>query len=345
MRFGAALLFGCLAQFTLGVCHGQSVSELPASWLEAYERLNRFIDAKQEHWPNSHLNITRDGTVDYCLTNNQANTRLSMDVIEFGARGGGWTLVRNIKTAPGSLNDKTIRLNPGIYAGSMSLSGKFCEPIVWFEVTYADKLSVSKKSKSDRIFTEIAPPLEPHLVWPNQRINYFIDLHALSTEFSRREILRENNVVQPSAVLRIRNDGVLERELFEGANYESSLRWYVYRYNELIVNRSASGETDLKIDTGYGSYRAFLCVEGLDGVLPVSNILRFPLFPKGTDQVRCIPEDQNANQVLDMLEGLVPKSQKQYELLMLWSEWRYELQSKLDRLSISTDNLIVHPAP
>lgn len=316
---------------------------LPESWQKSYDRLNRFIATKKEYWPNSHLIFSSDGSFDFSLTNNELNSRLALNLDELGARGGGWQLERVVNSVPDSLNDRSIRLNPGIYAASMRTLGKFNEPIVWFEVKYSEKASVSRKLASDRVFHEIPPPRNPKSLWPNVRINYFVDLHASSNVSAKRNLFERNKIVTPSATLLIRNDGVIERELFKDPKYEAIIRWYIYKNNELIVKQPAEDQNFIEINHGYGTYRAFLCYEGPEGILPVSNILRFPLFPDN-QQLYCIPKDSNNNQLPDVIEAEL-NSQRKSELYALWNTWRYHLRNHLNQNSMSTSDLIVQPAP
>lgn len=338
----------CVAQFCAQAQNHHEYLDLPDAWAQSYKRLNNFVEYKQKNWPNSHLSIQKDGTVDYILPNDENTIRLALQLDELGERGSGWQLSRVLKSANASLNDRSIKLAPGTYAfavkSSTQFSQQYHEPIVWFEVTHSEQVSAARNLKSDRIFREIPPPKAPSLLWPNQRINYFIDLASLTEKSIRTKLLVENTLITPNAKIRIRNDGIIERELFADPSYELPLRWYIYKYNELIVNCAASGQTEFKIDYDFGTYRALLCVEGPDGILPVSNILHFPLFPDVKGQLRCIPQDLNTNNIPDPLEETDRLPIKQEELINVWKVWMYSLRGNLNQDSIETIWLTVHPA-
>lgn len=342
-------LFCCFLAISSFTLHCRGDSPLPRTWFEAYERLNRFSEAKEKHWPSSHLSIQADGAVHCLLPNDGEFVRLGIDIVKYESSGGGWMLSRVLNAPNPSLNDRTIQFEPGIYAGMVSstveLVSRYHAPIVWFEVSIPDKLATSRNSKSARVFNEISPPKEPSLLWPNQRIVDFIDLAGLFDRRAPMELSKENKVVSPSATLRIRNDGVLERELFSDPKFETALRLYIYRYNELVVNRPAAGQTRFTLkNEGYGSYRAFLCVEGPQGAMPVSNLLNFPLFPDGEGQIHCIPDDRNQNKIPDFFEGSDMPPREYQELTVLWKRWWYSLNRNLNRDSVDGMWLIVHPA-
>ena len=325
----------------LGVCTtGQAepddriFEKWPEQWVAVYERFEAFAKAKKMHWPDSHLWIGASGKVEHTLRYEGTGTAsTSLVITEFGPAGGGWVLHRNLEMRD-DLNSSKFRLAPGTYAAQVKsfseLGFQYHEPLIWFQVTESPE---DVSLKGGLRFQNLNVPVSDETRIPNQRLTNFLDFHVFTARRNPNTISQTNQVVDPAVELRIENDGTIHRSKLLNLEWDTLLRWRIYKNNDLIDQGEVLPDQERKIDSGQGSYHVFLVVDGPAGWLPVSNVLNFPLFPADGDTLACIPEGSDRNKIPDRIESIHSKlkqnqniSESERHTLALWHVWKWEIQ-------------------
>lgn len=141
-----------------------------------------------------------------------------------------------------------------------------------------------------------------------------------------------NQIAKPGVKLKLHNDGVIQRHLFNDEKMEDLLFWRIYKYNDLIYKESAANQEIFSMDFGTGTFRAMIVIEGPFGSMPVSNIIEFPLFPSKEQGFECLPIDSDHNELPDFIEPVVEKraqrivvSKAEIQLLRIWNAWKYRI--------------------
>jgi hypothetical protein len=208
----------------------------------------------------------------------------------------------------------------------------------------------------------VPPPGADEDFWPNERLFLFRDFHIFPGGHPW-DIEAVNRRVTPAVVLRIRQDGLVTRNLLPEAE-ERLLRWRVYKDGKLVEKGAPAAGAEWRTAHGDGNYQVCLGVEGPTGFMPVSNLLFFPLFPAGEGKLEVIPADSEGDGIPDVLKGAwtagrsedgepdadadadgVPDREEAPEgtfalkegrnsdpalarLLWLWKGWEYDLKSR-----------------
>ena len=263
--------------------HEGTFAGWPTSWIEAYERFEAYIAAREANWPKNILRISEDGKATTTIPSPQTPTEhFGVVTYKHGRRN-----LSGLLKAEFDLHARAQIFEPGIYAAYVDaatmLGYQAILPIVWFEV------SEPAAPRGGRGFRLINPPRPGEEVWPNERLRLFLDFHIFPKRHHPDAIRKANSKVAPAIKLNLQNDGAIERELLDDPAAERLLRWRIYRNGELVERSSAEGVKRIETARGTGTYQVLIGVDGPTGFMPVSNVLEYPLFPRPDGRSALVP--------------------------------------------------------
>ncbi|MFD2256312.1 hypothetical protein ACFSSA_06475 [Luteolibacter algae] len=336
----------CCLLHPVHLSHGQGEENpyrnWPEQWVLAYKRLDTFIKAKDLYWPTSDLTISEDGEIHHSLSiNTTSSEHLTLCLFEYGSGSSEWAISTSTNSSEHG-NRYLPKLNPGTYVALIrsfgTLGYQYHFPIVYLEVNHGDA-SAQKQSTSGLVVRTIRPGGAGLPDWPDRRVCVFSDFHVARDHRNPNDLKHRNELVDPSVVLALHNDGVIRRELLPEPELEKQLYWRIYKYNKLVATRPAAGQSSIAVADGIGSYRVFLCVNGPTGFMPVSNMISFPLFPSSDGGVECVPADKNRDnipdaiaQIIDHGDGNPSRDPDRDEMMIrLWSDWKWTLTAGLQK--------------
>jgi hypothetical protein len=280
----------------------------PQNWVETYRKFETFLAEQARYVPASGLEILPDGTILHAipLSDKSAN-RPGISFYQNGSQvldmvAGG--------TLFGEARKRIFR--SGTYAAGMHYAGaagyQFLCPLVWFQI-YSPKTeenSTSREQDSLRV-RMIDPPQPAEDYWPNKRMLRFLDFHIFPNRH-RDDVYKKNSRVTPDVVLSVTNSGAIVRAKLDEP-LERLLRWWIYQNGRLIEHGTAEAEIRREPLREPGSYIAFVGVDGPQGFMPVSNVLKFPLFPEKDGKMAVLPSATNTSRVPDFLLDVISHDQ------------------------------------
>lgn len=305
--FGSCLRRICLAVLlSASSVHAASSSYAgwPQSWVDAYERFQRFITAKDQYFPGSDLKFGEDGKSVHSVRWPSSTTeRIEIEIYKNGLEV--WGLSKSQGLEP-----DTLRMFPtghrftAVMKSCGGLGYQFLYPFAWFETVDAAKKPGAQPVRQVRM---IPAPVPAEDYWPNERISRFRDFHVLPHN-NPKDILAKNDKVTPSISLRVDNNGQILRNILP-PELEKLLTWRIYRDNKLIHKGPAANQAARQAGDKPGEYHVMVGIDGPKGFMPVSNLLRFPLFPQGKSELVIMPETNKTPGVPDFLSELLNENQ------------------------------------
>jgi len=243
----------------------------PEEWVHAYERFERFREVRQEEWPHHSLFIDSRGR----LETKKPSEDKTLVVFYNGAKVLGRAVEKSFAPFDYYLSERRYAVYVRVWTpyGYQSLG-----PILWLS---PKKVEGGSGMRSPFQWVPVAAPEEPSRWWPNQRGLDFLDFHILP-DGHPDEIYENNLRVTPSCRLQADLFGRIRLDIPpETAPYLSSLHWRVFRNGQLVedgpVQRTERYEPE---PAASGKYLAFIAIEGPEGILPVSNFVRYYLWPE-----------------------------------------------------------------
>jgi hypothetical protein len=307
-----------------------------SEWNESYKRFASFIESRKANWPQSGLTISPTGVVDFTLTVAESRTEhIGLDIYHGGVR----VLSTLLPTAEARdlFNRKNFFL-PGDYIIYLQSSGVIGYqthfPLVYFKVEETPA-EAARRSPAPRVQV-IAAPEKPERLWPNEQMQLFRDFQTFGGK-NPDEIHKGNDKVARPILLSVTKSGTVKRQIVPDSGAEALLSWRIYHDGRLVDSSAAAGQDSYSVKQGVGSYAICLVVNGPHGVMPVSNLLEFPLFPVPGSTPVIMPEmhdkytpvflkptrDLIEQQQLSDFSDLPPEDRK---LWLLWRAWGFEIE-------------------
>lgn len=251
----------------------------PDSWVDAYQRFEAFIDAKERLWQRSEITFS-DGQIFHGVRSVETSRER----------------VRLFRYHNRFLNAYAV------CGRSSSVIGyQHHLPIVWYrELNETMDVTNGASINPGAKYEIIPPPQSPSAYWPNERLLLFLDFHVFPGN-NPNDILKENSKITPSVHLLVHDDGTVERSRLEDQEMEALLEWRLYFDGKLVEDRSGASRSRLSTFRGTGNYKVMIGVEGPSGFMPVSNIVDYPLFAEGADNGVVYPKVTNPNGFPDFL--------------------------------------------
>jgi hypothetical protein len=289
----AALAAALLLSAIVGGVRG---AEFPVSWPEGWKsacgQFEKFIEEQNRYLPAAGLEFFADGTI---LTNLPQQKRSSIVFY----RGGSEILSMGVADRLFS-NGRESMFSSGDYIAFLqSVAGGRYETLYPF---VAFRVERSEDQNHPRI-RMLNPSSPADASWPNERLQRFFDFHIFPKRH-RDDIYKKNSRISPDIVLSITPSGTIIREKLEPV-LEKNLIWHIYRNGHLVEFGPAGGDLRHALRKP-GDYVAFVGIDGPGGFMPVSNCLRFPLFPAKSGGVEVFPSVSNPDRVPDFLLDVLP---------------------------------------
>lgn len=238
----------------------------PDGWKASYKRFQSFVSTREKSWPSSQLNVSKDGNV----------THLPPKLI--GQKKSGFEIYQE-----GHLNlSRSAR-------GSFKITEYFREGDYWIYTRAFTKLGyqhfppllhvrISKNSTGEKS-CQILNTKDSESHWPHTRGLLYIDFHAMDGTHASY-VYEANKKANPSIALKVDYQAHLHRPKLDLPNAERALRWRIYYRGKLKESGPANGEVLKKCNYGLGHHLAFLCIEGPQGIMPVSNFVPYYVYPE-----------------------------------------------------------------
>jgi len=310
----------------------------PESWRQAYARFEAYIATHAQYWQPSGLMIQPDGSIQHAVQIYPERTQhLGLDIYQDGCL----RLSLSVNKSANVLDQD--RLEPGNYFAVL----RSASSIIGYQYhSPACEFSVLDRAEADstrvtRIVKMRPSPADDKTFWPNERMLLFSNFHALQNPFSQRLQFKNSKVV-PAIELRLDNRGGVHRAAPASPDAEALLRWRVYRQGRLVDQSSATNRLLYTPSAGAGLYVVMLVIEGPNGVMPVSNVMEYPLFPEPDGGCAIIPTDTDKDRLPDFLDASpeVPATGDLYfrvmdeslinptldrQLVRLWRQWTFRI--------------------
>lgn len=272
--------------------HGADLDNWPESWQQSYKRFQSFIDTRDRIWPNSNLSITSKGKVTYSLREFQAKKHHSYNIYNEGFS----RLSRNSKGH--------FEITKIFEEGNYLIDIKAHTKIGYQHFPPLLQLTINRNESGEKQCLITATPDNDSL-WPNWRALSFIDYHTLKGHHSSL-IYEENKRVTPSISLKVDHQAQLRRPLLHDENAEKALRWRIYHKGKLAESGVAKKELIKPCNYGTGYHLAFLCIEGPQGMMPVSNIVTYYVQPERSRAQNSLIRNKNKDLKVLYAQGFVP---------------------------------------
>jgi hypothetical protein len=313
------------------------LDQWPESWRQAYARFEAYIATHAQYWQPSCLMIQPDGSIQHAVQIYPERTQhLGLDIYQDGCL----RLSLSVNKSANVLDQS--RLEPGNYfavlRSASSIGYQYHYPACWFSVLEHPAADSNRVTLSVKVSP---PPAEEETFCPNKRMLLFSNFNILPHHFPHDLHLKNNKVV-PSIVLRLDNQGGVHRAALASPEAEALLRWRVYRQGRLVDQSSATNSLLYTPSAGAGLYVVMIVIEGPHGVMPVSNVMEYPLFPEPDGGCAIIPTDTDKDRLPDFLDASpeVPATGDLYfrvmdesfinptldrQLVRLWRRWTFRI--------------------
>ena len=264
----------------------------PNGWKKAYTRFQSFVNIRSKTWPKSTLGIDANGILSF----------KPLPVIQQGRHAGILTYHSGY-TQPVSFSGKPLSLTRRYSQnGIISACVRGFTDVGYQHFGPLIRVSMKKNAQGIPVFSLIKE--EKHdTYWPNWRGLLFIDFQTLGKQHPTL-IYEKNTRVSPAISLKVDHQGNLRRKALPNASAEQALSWRIYHKGKLKEKGTASNQVKKNCGSQAGHYIAWLAIEGPDGMMPVSNIVTFYIYPEKyrTDNSLIEARDSDNDGKPDILE-------------------------------------------